>query len=137
MSLVDLIIFLGAAWGFVYLVTEASILGPARVLLSARSGFVASLLYCAYCSGFWVGFVLAVDWLGLTWSWAAFDWRELIDGIWGGGLVMGSIAAMRAATDGGFLPSAMENESNVIKMLRDAKSRRDEDADGRDDERSA
>lgn len=46
--------------GLVYLVTEAAITAPLRILLARLHPLVATLLYCPACSGFWLG-------LGLAW----------------------------------------------------------------------
>lgn len=47
--------------GVIYTITESAIFMPLRIMLAARGGrYVETLLYCASCTGFWVGLGTAV-----------------------------------------------------------------------------
>lgn len=45
--------------GLIYLVTEAAISAAVRVALAKTHPLVATLVYCAACSGFWLGWLTA------------------------------------------------------------------------------
>ncbi len=50
--------------GFIYFITESSIFAVVRMWIAAKLGtFAIALLYCASCSGFWIGMALAF------WTW--------------------------------------------------------------------
>lgn len=46
--------------GLVYLITESMIFSPLRMALARSSMFLAGLLYCPACAGFWVGLALGL-----------------------------------------------------------------------------
>lgn len=54
--------------GLIYFVTRAGIVTPIRVAIASRGRFIAGLLYCPACSGFWIGIAYALiykqPWLG-------------------------------------------------------------------------
>jgi hypothetical protein len=62
--------------GLVYLTTESAIFSPIRVLIARRGLLLSVLVYCASCTGFWVG--LATSWL--TWPSTAPWWARCIEG---------------------------------------------------------
>lgn len=92
----QLAVFLLIAFGVTYVITESVIFVPFRLWIAERAVLLKVLVYCAYCTGFWVGAALA---------------PLLLDGSlrgWGGPLVMGGVAVMRAF--GPFLEGAYERE---------------------------
>ena len=48
--------------GWVYLITEAAVFAPFRILLSMIGSPIEALIYCPSCTAFWVGMALA--WTG-------------------------------------------------------------------------
>lgn len=50
----ELLVFFLFALGLIYLITEAAITAPFRMLF-ARGRLLKTFLYCASCVGFWVG----------------------------------------------------------------------------------
>ena len=55
--MIDLMRFALLEVGLVYFISMSAIFAPARMVL-ARIRFVRALIYCASCTGFWVGAVL-------------------------------------------------------------------------------
>jgi hypothetical protein len=56
MQLINYILLLG---GLVYLVTQAGITAPFRMMLAKRHMVLEMFIYCQACTGFWVGLALA------------------------------------------------------------------------------
>jgi hypothetical protein len=54
-ELVRLIRYVLAFWGLVYIITQSSIMAGFRKNVLRGSTFVATLIYCPACTGFWVG----------------------------------------------------------------------------------
>lgn len=62
--------------GFVYLTTESVIFSPLRVAVARRGLLVATLVYCAACSGFWLGLLTSL------WLWPSSGpwWYRVLEG---------------------------------------------------------
>jgi len=54
-ELVKLVRYVLAFWGMVYIITQSSIMAGFRKNVLRGSTFVATLIYCPACTGFWVG----------------------------------------------------------------------------------
>ncbi len=50
--------------GLTYLLTQSSIFAPLRIAIRLRNPFLAQMVYCPACSGFWIGATLSL--LGLN-----------------------------------------------------------------------
>lgn len=115
MRAVDLVVFLLVSWGAVYLVTESVIFTLPRILLATRSRFAEAFLYCASCTGFWIGAVVYALSDPVT-----FD---PLHTFFAGLLVMGSVTAVRAVQPD-FLPGAHDREHEIIEDRREQRADR-------------
>jgi len=105
----DYILFLVVSFGVVYGIIGSSLFAPIRIMLAAQSGWLAALLYCPYCVGFWVGIGLRAFWpLASSWQHAAINLVE------GGFLVVGAITLLRAAMPT-FLEGAFDHERDALE----------------------
>lgn len=115
----NLVLFLLAAFGVIYVVVDSAIFAPVRVVIASRSRFFGTLLYCAYCTGFWVGLLLTPVFVAWTWD----DWwfgRLALLELVGGTVVMGAVAFIRGWAPH-FLSGAYEREREIVKALRDGR----------------
>lgn len=53
--------------GLVYLVTEAAIFAPVRLMVASRGPLWTTLIYCPGCSGFWLGLAVTHLWPEPAW----------------------------------------------------------------------
>lgn len=107
-----------AAFGVIYVIVDSAIFAPVRIALAARSRFFETLIYCAYCTGFWVGVFITpifVEWTWAEWWNGALLLKEVV----GGAAVMGAIAVIRGFAPE-FLLGAWEREREIRDGIRGA-----------------
>lgn len=107
-----------AAFGVIYVIVESAIFAPIRIAIAVRSSFLETLVYCAYCTGFWVGVLITM--VFIEWTWAEW-WNGalLLKEFIGGSAVMGAIAVIRGFAPE-FLLGAWEREREIRDAIRGA-----------------
>lgn len=65
MTFLTLILFILIGTGITNIVVNASILDKVREAITSRSKFMAGLLECMLCTGFWVGVLLSINYVGI------------------------------------------------------------------------
>lgn len=111
--MITLLLFLLAAFGITYAVTESVILARPRLWIAQRGLMAQIFIYCAYCVGFWAGVLLQL----VRVEQATLE-QLLLEPVFGGCIVMGAIALLRAVTPDPFLPGAWEREQPIIEAIR-------------------
>ena len=82
--------------GAVYFLTESAIFASIRVEFARRSALLGVFVYCARCTGFWLGLALA-SW---TWPFGVIEaprWFQIIEG----GVAAMALGAIWSAWRGG------------------------------------
>jgi hypothetical protein len=114
--MMQIVLFFLATFGLIYLVVESVIFAPFRLRIALQSIFLESFIYCAYCTGFWIGVALSA----VLQTWAAGFWPILIglvDAALCGAAVMGAIAFIRGFAPH-FLTGAWDREREILDDIR-------------------
>lgn len=80
--------------GLIYLVTESAILTAPRVWIARRGLLAAVFVYCASCTGFWIGCAVAL------WTWP-FDMAPAWEHVLEGGVAAMALGALWSSWKGG------------------------------------
>jgi hypothetical protein len=59
-DMMQFVFYLFAVWGWTYGLHMSSLFMPARVIFASRSAFAEGLIYCPYCTGFWMAWIIAL-----------------------------------------------------------------------------
>jgi hypothetical protein len=113
--------------GTVYFLTESAIFAPVRVWIAGRGVFAMTLIYCASCTGFWVGLALA-SWF---WPFGLVDagWTQIIEG----GVASMALGALYSAWKGGnpaFDVEAPLHDHTKPEEARDSRAEESNHAEG-------
>jgi len=108
-SAIDIVVFFLIVFGAIYVLVDSFVFAPIRIWLASLHAMLEVFVYCASCTGFWVG--------GIAWFLLHPAWCHAPG--WCGLAVMGLIAVVRAfAPD--FLLGAWEREHEVVAERRAA-----------------